>query len=334
MSKNKIREDKTCLNCGTFVEERFCPQCGQENTETRKSFHYLFTHFVEDLVHYDSGFWKTMKYLLFFPAKLTKEYLSGRRTAFVAPVKLYIFISFITFFLAGFVLDPNAINNADSSVKLNKSENKENIKTWTNNDTIGKNKVELEEKYGWYNGYKNVRHLDSVENSLPFDKKMSKTQYWITKKIVAISENNTPKQAFIKAMLSFKQNSPKVLFLYLPFFAFWLWLFHGKKRWYYFDHGIFTLHYFSFLLLTSSLLIILEWLLSLVDFIVFDILKIFLGIMFFIWPILYFFKAHKRMYAETKLISFVKCFLLFWINFVLIFMFIVLYTAYSFITIK
>jgi hypothetical protein len=27
---------------------------------------------------------------------------------------------------------------------------------------------------------------------------------------------------------------------------FFLWLFHNKKRWYYFDHGIFTLHYFSF----------------------------------------------------------------------------------------
>jgi hypothetical protein len=30
----------------------------------------------------------------------------------------------------------------------------------------------------------------------------------------------------------------------MPIFAF-SWLFHNKKR-YYFDHGIFTLHYFSF----------------------------------------------------------------------------------------
>ena len=334
MSNNTLREYKTCLNCGTFVEERFCPHCGQENTQTRKSFHYLFTHFAEDLVHYDSSFWKTMKYLLFYPAKLTKEYLSGRRMAFVAPVKLYIFISFITFFLAGFVLNPNAINTEDAPVKITQSQNKDNIKTWSNSDTIGQNRILLDEKYGWYNGYKNIRHLDSLENTLPANKRMNKTQYWITKKIVAVSENNTPKQAFTKALQSFKQNLPKVLFLYMPVFAFWLWLLHGKKRWYYFDHGIFTLHFFSFLLLTTSLFIILEWLLSFSDFFILVLFRILLGITFFIWPIVYFFKAHKRMYGETGFVSFIKCSLMFWINFFLITLFLTLYSVYSFISIK
>jgi len=334
MSKNTIREDKTCLNCGTFVEERFCPQCGQENTETRKSFHYLFTHFVEDLVHYDSGFWKTMKYLLFYPAKLTREYLSGRRKAFVVPVKLYIFISFITFFLAGFFFDPHTIGKEDSSFTVSQAKNKDNIKTWINNDTIEKKKITVEEKYGWYGNYKNVRQLDSIENSLPAAKKMSKTQYWITRRMVSIAENNTPKEAFVKALQSFKQNLSKVLLLYMPVFTFWLWLFHEKKRWYYFDHGIFTLHYFSFLLLTSSLFIILEWLLSFSDFILFVILKIALGITFFVWPIIYFFKAHKRMYGETAFVSFLKCSLMFWINFMLVILFLSLYSVYSFISVK
>jgi hypothetical protein len=35
----------------------------------------------------------------------------------------------------------------------------------------------------------------------------------------------------------------------MPIFASLLWLFI-TKRWYYFDHGIFTLHYFSLFLLT------------------------------------------------------------------------------------
>ena len=52
-----------------------------------------------------------------------------------------------------------------------------------------------------------------------------------------------------KFISSFTHNLPKVLFVFMPIFAFFLWLFHNKKRWYYFDHGIFTLHYFSFLLL-------------------------------------------------------------------------------------
>ena len=71
MSNFKLREDKTCLTCGYVVEKRYCPNCGQENKEIKESFHYLFLHTIEDIVHYDSAFWKTIKFLLFSPAKLT-----------------------------------------------------------------------------------------------------------------------------------------------------------------------------------------------------------------------------------------------------------------------
>lgn len=99
MSHGKLREDTTCQNCGNSVTVRFCPSCGQENTETKKSFHYLFTHFLEDLIHYDSSFWKAIKYLLFQPEKLTLTYLSGKRLAFMAPVRLFIFINIISFII-------------------------------------------------------------------------------------------------------------------------------------------------------------------------------------------------------------------------------------------
>src|SRR6218665_2979419 len=99
MSKHHLRKDPVCQNCGHHVEERFCGHCGQENTETRQSFGHLLRHFVEDLTHYDGAFWRTMKNLLFKPAYLTREFLKGRRASYVPPVRLYIFISFVTFLL-------------------------------------------------------------------------------------------------------------------------------------------------------------------------------------------------------------------------------------------
>ena len=98
MSHHTTREDKTCLNCGESVEERFCGHCGQENIETRMSFLGLIAHFAEDLTHYEGKFWKTIKYLFFKPAFLTKEYLKGKRTSYLPPVRLYIFVSFFTLF--------------------------------------------------------------------------------------------------------------------------------------------------------------------------------------------------------------------------------------------
>ena len=99
MGKGPIRQDKTCLNCNNSVIKRFCPDCGQENTESRKSFHYIFSHFFKDFTHYDNAFWRTIYNLLFKPAALSKAYMSGKRLYYLDPIRLYIFISFTTFFI-------------------------------------------------------------------------------------------------------------------------------------------------------------------------------------------------------------------------------------------
>jgi len=136
MSHSPLRKDKNCLNCGHIVEERYCPHCGQENTESRKTFHHLFIHFFEDLTHYENAFWRTIKNLLFKPASLTKEYLSGKRLSYLAPVRLYIFISFVTFFLITVLpnTDYNLINmkrnttsTTDKGKTITKSENIKDI---------------------------------------------------------------------------------------------------------------------------------------------------------------------------------------------------------------
>lgn len=106
--KSTYRKDKTCLNCGHVVAHKFCPNCGQENVDTRKTFYHLFVHFFEDLTHYENAFWKTIRNLFLKPASLTKEYLSGKRLSYLAPIRLYIFISFVTFFTV-FVINKNDI---------------------------------------------------------------------------------------------------------------------------------------------------------------------------------------------------------------------------------
>ncbi|MEF9478726.1 DUF3667 domain-containing protein [Chryseobacterium sp. 1B4] len=127
MEHGKLRNDKTCLNCGYQVAKRFCSHCGQENIENRPSFHFLFTHFIEDFTHYDGQLWKTILYLFTRPGVLTEDYLSGKRQLYVAPVKLYIFISFITFFLSNIL--PRAKDQAPSSrhntVQINVEKEKE-----------------------------------------------------------------------------------------------------------------------------------------------------------------------------------------------------------------
>ena len=331
MSKSKMRNDKTCLNCRYVVENRFCPNCGQENTDTRKTFHHLFIHFFEDLTHYENAFWRTIKNLLFKPAALTKEYLSGKRLSYLAPVRLYIFISFITFLLLA------TFPNVENPIEINT--NKEKTLT-TKNKSFQSNihKKEKDEKASKDQdeilsfGYTSVAQLDSIQKNAPASEKLSDWNYWLNKKIQIVKENNTQTEIIEKFIYSFTNNLPKVLFIFMPLFAFFLWLFHNKKRWYYFDHGIFTLHYFSFLLLLFLLLFLInKGIDAVIESTVLTFIQIIVNTIGIGWMLYYFYPAHHRFYGETRVVSFIKTSVLFFINVIIIILLLSLYVIYTFI---
>ncbi len=305
MGKHKLREDKICQNCGNTVEERYCPKCGQENTETRQSFHYLFTHFIEDLVHYDGSFWTTMKYLLLKPGRLTKEYLSGKRQKFVAPVKLYIFVSFFVFFVGGMIGKLTEKKDDDSNVNLRSARTAQagvinDSLTNTNNGL-----AEDEEKL-FSPGYDTTVQYDSVQNSLAENERDPYLVYKIRHRVIELNQKYSEDRLFEKIGEIFYSNFPKFLFLYMPMFAFFMWLFYNKKKWMYFDHGIFTLHFFSFLL---SILFIAIYIVNPIE----DLLNIgFVSMIFslfkivlFLWVIYYFYKALRVIYQSSRLITFI-----------------------------
>lgn len=352
MSHGKIREDKTCLNCGHQVEERFCTHCGQENTEPKQVFHYLFTHFIEDFTHYDGQFWKTIKNLLFRPGKLTAIYLEGKRQLYVPPVKLYIFISFITFFMFSLfpLMDFNSIHK-QNIIKVHANEEKDSIhklpvaqiteainkekKNLSKEDSAEVEKVnqalqdktkakELEEEFNLNNGIGNSFEISGAKNAKEYDSIVAKNpslQHNLSSpfvhKFFELKESGiTKKEIFQKLYEISFHNLPKALFIYLPVFALFLWFFHNKKKWWYFDHGVFTLHYFSFLLFVITIISILIHTQKLVSHI--TILNTLINISYYIlalYSIGYFFIAHHRVYHSHGFVSFIIGFFLFFINF-------------------
>lgn len=98
-----LRKYPVCTNCEfEFAQEQpdnFCPRCGQENHDLNVPFQHVALELLEGTIHYDSKFWVTLKYLLFAPGKLTNEFHRGRRMGYVPPIRLYVFISFVFFFL-------------------------------------------------------------------------------------------------------------------------------------------------------------------------------------------------------------------------------------------
>lgn len=315
MSHGKIRKQTNCLNCNHTVSERFCPHCGQENIEPKQSAHHLIFHFFEDLTHYDGSFWKTIKNLLFKPGQLTLAYLEGKRQMYVAPVKLYIFISFITFLI------PNFLNTGDAHTEVNGKEGtiiEDTIKSSSINSNINYG-LEFDEEVNQFLVLKSEKKLDSLF------KTPENQSFWlqifkpVIKRYVNLKiEGNTNRQILSKFTDTFVHTLPKALFLYMPIFAFILWLFHDKKKWWFFDHGIFTLHYFSFLLLSTLLLIcsdaFFEWLnvpwINIIYFI-----GACLGL---IYTIRYYFLASRMVFEHSKKVNLIKGSVIFLVNGILI----------------
>ncbi|WP_346432761.1 hypothetical protein [Flavobacterium piscisymbiosum] len=180
-------------------------------------------------------------------------------------------------------------------------------------------------------GYKSVNQIDSIQKYGPESKKLSAFGYWINRKIQIIKDQNTGREALDKFIESFIHNLPKVLFIIMPFFAFFLWIFHNKKRWYYFDHGIFTLHYFSFLLLIFLILFSVDKIATLLNYGFINFISgciTFIGV---IWAFYYFFPAHHRFYGESRILSFTKSIVLFFINSFFILLLLLAFAFYTFI---
>jgi hypothetical protein len=282
----------------------------------------LFIHFFEDLTHYENAFWKTIKNLLFKPATLTRAYLSGKRLSYLAPVRLYIFISFITFFLI--TVFPN---NDDASIS---SSDEKVIESSLKEEIIKKQKVTV---FGVE--FNSLKELDSVQKQTQQSEKMSAFNYWVARKVLTVTENNTKNELVEKFIESFLHNLPKLLFVFMPFFAFNLWVVHNKKRWFYFDHGIFTLHYFSFLLLIFLLLFLSNKIVSLFqESTILTFMSAAINLFGFGWMGYYFYPAHHRFYGETRLVSFLKTSALFFINFIIIVILLIVFAFYTFINLK
>ena len=99
MSHLKERRERNCLNCNAEVQGRYCHICGQENLEPVETAWHLVTHFFNDITHFDGKFFSSLKLLILKPGFLSYEYKRGRRNNYLNPVRMYVFTSFIFFFV-------------------------------------------------------------------------------------------------------------------------------------------------------------------------------------------------------------------------------------------
>ena len=89
-----------CPSCGKKFEGPFCYACGEKQTSPKDyTLKKYAAQAIDMFTHFDGKFFRTIKYLLFFPGKLTQENLAGRKVGLMKPVQLFVLISLVYFFL-------------------------------------------------------------------------------------------------------------------------------------------------------------------------------------------------------------------------------------------
>jgi hypothetical protein len=87
----------TCANCGDVLAGEFCSRCGQRALDLHRPFSELVSDVVGDVLNLDTRLVRTLRPLLLKPGQVAKDYIAGRRSAHVPPLKTYLIAALVFF---------------------------------------------------------------------------------------------------------------------------------------------------------------------------------------------------------------------------------------------
>jgi hypothetical protein len=101
--RHAIPAGTPCCNCTTPLQGPWCYNCGQSSHDFHRSAWHLATEAFESFFHADGRLWRTLGRLFRNPAKLTRDYLAGKRAPQIPPLRLFLVVLLLLFLVANSV---------------------------------------------------------------------------------------------------------------------------------------------------------------------------------------------------------------------------------------
>ncbi|MBS0295722.1 MAG: DUF3667 domain-containing protein [Proteobacteria bacterium] len=292
--KHTVEIGTPCANCETPVQGPYCHNCGQLAEGFHKSIGHLIVEGFESFFHFDGRLFQTLPKLVLKPGLLTREYLDGHRAAQIPPLRLFLVVLLILFFVGGLNLGGDSgnhvniggpgqfrdgvnVNTDGKAVRLTSEEKREIAAHFTDTkrikDIVAKAKARQDAADAAAGKVstapaapKNPKEPPNAKsataasgkdtnntNLVLFGKPASESsKNWFMQRVKKAQENP---ELFMMAMESWAH---RLAFLMLPVAALWLsLLFVFQRRFYIFDHLIFSMHSLAFQGLLLSTLFLL-----------------------------------------------------------------------------
>lgn len=232
-----------CPNCATPLKGAWCYQCGQLGEDFHRSAAKLVLESFREFIDIDNRIWRTLPDLMFRPGRLTRSYLDGHRAPQVPPLRLFLVVLLALFLVglnSGSIVVPDLKLPASKDAKLNSEEAIKRIQS--DKDIAPADKQEI------INDIKNAQvELGNRKSNAQIqldDNKADATAKWFTAHV----KNALAHQGqFWQAVQNWAERFAVLL---LPLSAILLTiLFIFQRRFFIFDHIIFSMHSLSFLCL-------------------------------------------------------------------------------------
>jgi len=321
-----------CLNCSHPLDKSdvYCPYCSQLNSNKQLSAKDFFGEFLSSIIVYDSRLRNTLKDLLFKPGVITRNYARGQMLKYANPFRFFLSVSIIFFLANGLlnVIDPEINNDSDTNNlnfnskltdrsyidslsqkiattttgaisladSIKKLQTPEDIKYISDEelDSMSFAKSYAERFSLYHDFYDKYKIKDAAVAMDSLHHRNTSFNRWVYSKnstVDKIRENPSEFMAFIITKIPF------FLFFFTPFFALFFWLIYSRKKHTYMEHMVFIFHIFSFIFLAMLLFLVPDLIMG---------SQILVGCLFiFIGPI-YFYKALRNFYGESRPITLLK----------------------------
>ena len=291
------RDSTHCENCGAALQGPYCHVCGQAAHNPVKSVRHAVEETCESLWHLDGRIFRTVRDLL-IPGRLALAYLSGQRTRYIPPFRLFVALSLLTFMVARMTVHLEVAAGEDVQGHATATEVVDKAAAPTGTieplKTLGASQ----------DAGLGSDHPESILDWLP-----DFAHRWIDDRLERAARNLPQLDHHPHRVLNaFFASGPPALFVLVPLFAWLLRLLYVRCHWRYLEHVVVALYSHAFLCL--DLLAIL--LLSALD----DVLApraawpsraiAVVQAMLLLWMPLYLLWMQRRVYRQSRLVTVLK----------------------------
>ncbi len=281
-----VHEPRRCLNCGSMVAGKHCPQCGQSGDVHVLSLREVAGDVTHSLLHLDSRVWRTLRLLVRRPGELTREFVAGRHQLYIPPFRLYLAVSVLFFALQALLPDDKAVLAVSGSAPA------ESAGEAVRKDLAAEGIVTAKDGNSLVSGDDCRITLFGSKGESGFEQSLSRA----CKQMRADGGKRFAEH--------FASTAPKLMFVFLPLVAAVALLFYWRPRRLYAEHLVLFLHNHAFAFLLFAVASVFA---SVSDLgLPLGGLFGFFAFLLFCWLPFYVFRSMRVVYGDGRFLTLLK----------------------------